>query len=123
VNDGVVLEYTDGRELFYHGVPECVETPHRTAPGKQVHVLVTDASKQRGVLWVDERRTDNGILESSGVGRVMLGPKETATLFPGVTVHGGACAARSHSNAMSLTAGCSPSRRTSSRNTPTRSSE
>jgi len=90
VDGGVVVEYTDGREVFYRGVPERVESPHRTAPGKQVHVLVTDASEQRGVLvYVDERRTDDEILESSGVGRVMLGPEETATLFPGVTVHGG----------------------------------
>ncbi|ERH09480.1 MAG: hypothetical protein J07HX64_01234 [halophilic archaeon J07HX64] len=90
VDGGVAVEYTDGREVFYRGVPERVEAPHRTAPGKQVHVLVTDASEQRGVLvYVDERRTDDEILESSGVGRVMLGPEETATLFSGVTVRGG----------------------------------
>jgi len=90
VDGGVVVECTDGREVFYRGAPERVETPHRTAPGKQAHVLVTDASEQRGVLvYVNERRTDDEILESSGVGRVMLGPGETATLFPGVTVHGG----------------------------------
>ncbi len=124
VDDGVVVECTDGREVLYRGVHERVETPHRTASGKQVHVLVTDASKQRGVLVsVDERRTDDRRLESSDVGRVILGPEETATLSPGVSVHGGACTAGSDSNATSSTAGCSSSRRTSSRNTPTRSSE
>jgi len=90
VDGGVVVEYTDGREVIYRGVPERVEAPHQTAPGKDTHVLVTDASETRGVLvYVNERRTDDDILESSGVGRVMLEGGETSTLFPGVTVHGG----------------------------------
>jgi hypothetical protein len=90
VDGGVVVEYTDSREVFYRGVPEEVEAPHQTAPGKEAHVLVTDESEQHGVLvYVNERRTDGEILESSGVGRVMLDDGETSTLFPGVTVEGG----------------------------------
>jgi hypothetical protein len=90
VDGGVVVEYTDGREVFYRGVPERVEAPHQTAPGKVVHVLVTDASETQGVLvYVNERRTEDEILDASGVGRVMLGEDEMSTLFPGVTIHGG----------------------------------
>jgi len=67
--------------------PERVEAPHRTAPGKQVHVLVTDASETRGVLvYVDEHRTPDEVLRASGVGRVTVAAGETATLFPGVSV-------------------------------------
>lgn len=95
VDGGVVVVYTDGREVFYRGVPERVEAPHRTAPGKQTHVLVTDSTETRGVLvYVNEHRTDDEILDSSGVGRVVLDEGETATLFPGVTVHGGSLRAR-----------------------------
>lgn len=90
VDGGVVVEYTDGREVFYRGVPEQSEAPHQTAPGKEVHVLVTDETERHGVLvYVNERRSEDEILESSGVGRVMLGDGETSTLFPGVTVKGG----------------------------------
>lgn len=87
VDGGIVVTYLDGREVFYHGVPEPAETPHLTAPGKDVHVLVTDESETTGVLmYVDERTTDASILEDSGVGRVLLERGEQRTLFPGVTV-------------------------------------
>jgi hypothetical protein len=90
VDGGVVVEYTDGREVFYRGVPERVQAPHQTAPGKEVHVLVTDETERHGVLvYVNERRSDDNILASSGVGRVMLDDGETSTLFTGVTVNGG----------------------------------
>lgn len=84
--DGIVVEYTDGREVFYHGVPEKVEGTLRTQPGKLVQVLVTDPSGTEGVLtYVNDRNTHDDILESSGVGRVMLDPGEEEELFPGVT--------------------------------------
>ncbi|WP_336326043.1 DUF5796 family protein [Halovenus sp. HT40] len=90
VEDGIVVEYTDGREAFYRGVPEQIESPHQTAPGKDTHVLVVDESETSGVLlYVNERRTDAEILADTGVGRVLLDEGEETTLFPGVTVQGG----------------------------------
>ena len=90
VDGGIVVAYADGREVFYHGVPEQVDSPHQTGPGKDVHVLVTDESATQGVLvYVNERKTANEILETSGVGRVFLGEEEETTLFPGVIVRGG----------------------------------
>ena len=84
--DGIEVEYTDGRTVFYRGVPSTVEESFTAAPGKDVHVLVTDASETQGVLvYVNERTTEDEILEESGVGRVLLGDEET-TVFPGVTV-------------------------------------
>ncbi|QGN06803.1 hypothetical protein Hrd1104_05505 [Halorhabdus sp. CBA1104] len=83
--EGVVVEYLDGREAFYHGVPTRKEASVTTAPGKQAHVLVTDESESQGVLvYVNDRVTHEDILESSGVGRVLLDPGETTTVFPGV---------------------------------------
>jgi hypothetical protein len=89
-DQGIAVEYTDGREVFYHGVPTAVETPHTTAPGKDVHVLVVDEEGTRGVLvYVNERKTGDDILDESGVGRVLVGREEEAMVFPGVTVDGG----------------------------------
>lgn len=87
---GITVEYTDGREVFYRGDPELVDSPHQTAPGKDIHVLVTDESANTGVLvYVNERKTEDEILESSGVGRVLLDDGAETTLFPGVTIRGG----------------------------------
>ena len=83
--DGVTVEYLDGREAFYHGVPQRREGSVTTAPGKQAHVLVSDASETEGILvYVNDRVTHEDILESTGVGRVLLDPGEATTVFPGV---------------------------------------
>ena len=89
-DEGVIVEYLDGREVFYRGVPAKVEGEYQTTPGKDVHVLVTDPSEHSGVLvYLDERRTEDDILEDSGVGRIILDSGEETTLFPGVTARGG----------------------------------
>jgi len=83
--DGVFVEYLDGSEVLYRGVPEPVEGTLRCAGGKEVHVLVTDPGETEGVMvYVNDRKTDAAILESTGVGRVVLEPGEETELFPGV---------------------------------------
>jgi len=85
--DGIVVEYADGRRTFYHGVPEKREEPLRAQPGRDVHVLVTDESETQGVLtYVNDRMTSDEILEDTGVGRVLLDGEETKSVFPGVEV-------------------------------------
>jgi hypothetical protein len=85
--EGIVVEYADGREVFYRGVPDVVESPYQTVPGKDSHVLVTGEDASSGILlYVNERRTDGEILEGTGVGRVLLDRGESTTLFPGVAV-------------------------------------
>jgi hypothetical protein len=84
---GILVEYTDGREVFYHGAPEKREGSVRTAPGKHVQVLVTDPTETEGVMtYVNDRKTADEILEDSGVGRVLVPDGESESLFPGVTV-------------------------------------
>lgn len=84
---GVAIEYSDGREVFYHGVPDRTGSPLRTAPEVEVHVLVTDPTGTSGVLtYVNDRRTHDDVLESTGVGRVLLADGEREELFPGVVV-------------------------------------
>ncbi|MFC6785727.1 DUF5796 family protein [Halobaculum halobium] len=84
--EGVEVEYLDGRVTFYHGVPEVVEGTLTTPPGKESHVLVTDPTETEGVLlYVNDLKTHDDILEQTGVGRVILGEGEEEELFPGVT--------------------------------------
>ncbi len=84
---GITVEYTDGREVFYHGIPKKVEESYTTAPGKEVHILVTDPTETEGVLvYINDRTTADDIINSSGVGRVLLDENEESSIFPGVTV-------------------------------------
>jgi hypothetical protein len=87
IEEGIEVEYADGRTVFYRGVPTPEEDAVTLPPGKDVHVLVTDDSETAGVLvYVDERSTSDDILEDTGVGRVILEDRESTTVFPGVTV-------------------------------------
>lgn len=85
--EGVEVEYTDGRSVFYHGVPEKRDGSLLSPPGRDVHVLVTSPDGTEGVMvYVNDRRTHDDILESTGVGRVILERGEETSLFPGVEV-------------------------------------
>lgn len=85
--EGVEVTYTDGRSVFYHGVPQRAEGRVISGPGKDVHVLVTDPTETEGVMvYVNDRKTDDEILKDTGVGRVVLDRGEADSLFPGVEV-------------------------------------
>lgn len=87
--DGVFVEYQDESDVFYRGVPEEVEGPIRCQAGKQVHVLVTDHDGSEGVMvYVNDRKTHDEILELTGVGRIILEPGEETEIFPGVRARG-----------------------------------
>jgi hypothetical protein len=87
LDHGVQVEYLDGRTTLYRGVPEAVTGTLTTAPGRETHVLVTDPTETEGVMmYVNDLKTDDDILEASGVGRVVLGADEEEELFPGVHV-------------------------------------
>ncbi len=87
VESGVEVEYVDGRKTFYRGVPEPVTGTLTTPPKKETHILVTDPTETEGVLlYVNDLKTHDDILESSGVGRVILDDGGSQEVFPGVTV-------------------------------------
>ncbi|GGJ13511.1 hypothetical protein GCM10008995_24240 [Halobellus salinus] len=87
VDAGVEVEYVDGRTTFYRGVPEPVTDTLTTPPKKETHVLVTDPTETEGVLlYINDLKTHDDILESTGAGRVILDDGETEEVFPGVTV-------------------------------------
>lgn len=84
--EGVVVEYVDGRTTLYRGVPERVEGTLTAVSTKEIHVLVTDPTETEGImLYVNDRKTDEEILRDSGVGRIVLDAGDEAELFPGVT--------------------------------------
>ncbi|MCH7659846.1 MAG: hypothetical protein IH933_04475 [Euryarchaeota archaeon] len=84
---GVAVSYTDGREVFYHGVPKKVNDTLRTPPGKEVHILVTDPTETEGVMvYVNDFKTHDAVLESTGVGRIFVESNEHEEVFPGVDV-------------------------------------
>ena len=65
-DDGVVVEYIDGRKVFYHGPPEAVEGSVRAPPGKLTQVLVTvgmgrDDMRLRSEESLDVRRVAEGV--------------------------------------------------------------
>ena len=83
--EGVEVEYLDGRSVFYHGVPTRREESVVCGPGRDVHVLVTSPDGREGVMvYVNDRNTHDEILESTGVGRILLDGGEKTSLFPGV---------------------------------------
>jgi hypothetical protein len=86
LEEGVLVEYLDGRTTLYRGVPQKAEGTLTTGPGKEVHVLVTGPDGTEGVMmYVNDRKTHDDILESTGVGRIVLDEGEAEELFPGVT--------------------------------------
>lgn len=85
--EGVVIEYADGRETLYRGVPSAESGSVQTGPGKECHLLVTDPTESEGVmLYINDLKTEDEILEDTGVGRVLLDTGEEEEVFPGVTV-------------------------------------
>ena len=85
--EGVAVTYLDGRETLYRGVPEPVTETVTVQPGADVHVLVTDPTETEGVMiYVNDLKTEDEILEDTGVGRVVLRAGDSEELFPGVTV-------------------------------------
>ncbi|WP_224449919.1 DUF5796 family protein [Haloprofundus salilacus] len=84
---GVEVEYLDGRTTLYRGVPQKHSGPLRTGPGKETHVLVTDPTETEGVMmYVNDLKTHDEILDDSGVGRIILDDGDEEELFPGVVV-------------------------------------
>ncbi|MEF8781248.1 MAG: DUF5796 family protein, partial [Haloferacaceae archaeon] len=54
---------------------------------REIHVLVPDPSEtEGGMLYVNDLKTADAILEDSGVGRIVLDPGDREEVFPGVTV-------------------------------------
>lgn len=83
--DHIAVHYLDGRVTTYRGPFQPVDGTIRTPPGKEVHVLVVDPDTTDGILvYLNDLKTHDDVLESTGVGRLLLESADRREVFPGV---------------------------------------
>ncbi len=84
--DDVTIEYLDRRLVSYRAPVVERDEPVHAVHTYELHVLVTDATGEAGYMtYVNDLDTTDDILESTGVGRVILDADESVSLHPGVT--------------------------------------
>lgn len=82
----IVVTYTDGRAVAYGDPIESRSGTVKANLAYEVHVLITDQDGTEGIMvYVNDYDTSDDILESTGVGRVLLDTEESEALYPGVT--------------------------------------
>lgn len=82
----MTLEYLDGRRVEYEAPLETQSGSVSANVAYEIHVLVTDADETEGIMtYVNDYDTSDEILESTGVGRVLLDVDDREALYPGVT--------------------------------------
>ena len=81
----IAVHYLDGRVTTYRGPIQRSNGTVRTPPGKEVHILVVDPETSNGVLvYLNDLKTHDDVLESTGVGRLLLESPDRREVFPGV---------------------------------------
>ena len=84
-DEAVAVTYLDGRRVTYHGPFTEREEEVRANQSFEVHVLVIDPTIAEGVMtYINDFDTSDAILESTGVGRVLLGDGEEEAIYPGI---------------------------------------
>lgn len=85
-DDAIDVTYLDGREVTYHGPFESRESTVQANQSFAVHVLVIDRDSDEGVMvYINDYDTSDAILESTGVGRVIIADGAHEVIFPGIT--------------------------------------
>lgn len=84
--DGIEVRYRDGRTVRYADPVPADGERIAANTAYEIHALVTDPDGSEGVMvYVNDHDTSDDILESTGVGRLLLEPGEEAAIYPGVT--------------------------------------
>ena len=84
---GIVIEYLDGRRVTYRAPVTSTDGSVRGTVTREIHVLIVDQSSDDGIMvYINDYDTDDAVLETSGVGRVILADGEEEAIFPGVRV-------------------------------------
>ncbi len=85
-SDAVRLHYLDGRVVTYHGPFEYRKDDLVANRSFEVHVLVVDRTTGEGIMtYINDYNTSDAILESTGVGRVILDDGQREIIYPGVS--------------------------------------
>lgn len=83
--DGVTVEYHDGRRVRYAGPIEVAEERVSATTSFEIHVLVADPAFTEGiVVYINDYDTRDDILDATGVGRVLLADGAVEAIYPGV---------------------------------------
>lgn len=82
-DESISLQYQDGRIVTYPGPFNSREEVSATLT-YEIHVLITDGTEGR-MVYINDYDTSDEVLESTGVGRVILEEGSSAAVYPGVT--------------------------------------
>lgn len=86
-DEGVEITYLDDRCVTYRATPESIQSPVRVQERSHVHALIFGPDGDAGrLVYINDRKTSDNILERTGVGRILLDDGAEATLAPGVDV-------------------------------------
>ena len=83
----IELTYLDDRTVTYSGPFDTSLDTVEANRSVEVHVLIVDSEFKEGMMvYINDYDTVDDILESSGVGRIILPDGGVETLYPGVRV-------------------------------------
>ena len=85
-DDAITVTYLDGRRVRYSGPFSPRESTVAANQSFAVQALVLDNESGEGVMiYVNDYDTSDAILESTGVGRILIPDGEREVIFPGIT--------------------------------------
>lgn len=84
--EAVSLQYLDDRVVTYRGPFEESQSELRANRSFEVHILVIDPDTGEGIMtYINDYDTSDEILESTGVGRVLIDDGQREVIYPGIT--------------------------------------
>lgn len=84
-DQGIAVRYLDGRLVEYAAPIADADDAVGANITYEIHVLVTDEAETEGIMvYLNDYDTSDDVLESTGVGRILLEQGESAAAYPGV---------------------------------------
>ena len=84
-NSAIEISYLDGRVVTYNGPFSTDDASVESTRSVEIHVLIVNEEFSEGmIVYVNDYDTVDAILESTGVGRILLDDEDRELLYPGV---------------------------------------
>ena len=84
--EAVSLQYLDDRVVTYRGPFDEHQSDLTANRSFDVHILVIDPDTGDGIMtYINDYDTSDAILESTGVGRVLIDDGQREVIYPGIT--------------------------------------